>query len=154
MIMEKIIVNELSHEGMRRVKVISDARIDLQRWLAAVPLEARELIKAELSEDKALGVHHLSMSWPARDKAEFGFSQRHRRMLVWKILENQRASQAIREAVVAYMRWRGVGVFPKFVFMKSLPKGAENGMLMDDVIILQAEWALEGCVILGGRNDG
>ena len=150
--MKKIIANELLPGGMRRVKVISDGPIDKVLWEAAVPMDARGLVKFEELKDSALGIHTLAMEGPVCEPITFEFEPKPRKMLVWKVLDGQRVSEAIQQARTAF--YCMTGFWPRLVFVKKLPQGADNGMMVHEVMLMQAEWALEGCVILGGRYDG
>jgi uncharacterized protein (DUF924 family) len=43
---------------------------------------------------------------------------------------------------------------PRFVFMRRLPRGVENGTPIafrgDEMMLFEAEWALDDCVMVGG----
>ncbi len=41
---------------------------------------------------------------------------------------------------------------PAFVFMKKLPAGVEHAQDFDGLILLEAEWMLDRCVAVGGRQ--
>lgn len=150
--MEQVTANTLSPDGMRSVVIVSDEPIDSERWRAAAPGEARDAIIFEASKDGALGIHKLMMTWPAYEAVEFHCEgwPKPRRMLVVKLLHGERVSEAISAAKISF--YLQTGFFPRLIFMRRLPSGAENGMLVDGVILMEAEWAIDGCIILGGRD--
>lgn len=55
-----------------------------------------------------------------------------------------------RQAAEAFERCFGFA--PKYLFVKRLPKGAENCMDVQGMILLEAEWMLERSVAVGGRR--
>lgn len=150
--MEEVVLNTLSEDGIRTVKIVGDAPIDSERWQAAVPQDAREGVKAEAAKDESLGIHTLVMTWPVCEAVEFQSPcwPKMRRMLTVKLLAGQRVSETISAAKISF--FLQTGFFPRLVFMRGIPKDAEIGMLVDGVMLFQAEWAPRGCIVLGGRD--
>jgi len=43
-----------------------------------------------------------------------------------------------------------VGRWPRDAYIKTLPKGAEHGVEVDGVMLLEVDWVLEGYLFIGG----
>lgn len=148
--MESIVENGISVEGMRRVRVIGDAVIDPLAWACALPDEAVRLAEIVQGEDRALGLHSLVMTWPVRELVK-GVQladglKVDRPMVAWKLVEGDRVSVAIRLGAEVFER--EVGRRPGFAWMRSVPELAPQ--YLDEVELLQADWAYRGCVFIGG----
>ena len=151
--MEEIVINELTHEGVRRVKVIGDAAILVSRYQAMVPYEAfvRAPVDIISSRDDALGLFSAEMTWPVFEAYEiFNYGQkRFRRLMMVNFVYANRVSDCIYLAMVNY--FSGTRFMPGFAFVSDLPKGAEDGMCVHGVQLFEAEWMPARCVAVGGR---
>lgn len=149
--MEEVVENVVLADGMRRVRVISDAVISPLGWALKVPDEAVRLADFVQGEDRSLGLHSLVVTWPARDVLfevlECGQVYR-RTMVVWKLVQGERVSMAIRFAADVFER--ELGRRPGFAWMRSMPRGVEEWTVVGDVCLLTADWAYPGCLFVGG----
>lgn len=145
---EQVIINEIGPNGWRFVKVISDAEIDAEKYRASVPLSEKGM-EVRAYPDAALGMFYLELRWPIREVVEVRFEgqEKARRLVIWSVQNSGRVSQAIEDAAYAYLR--EFQDWPQMAFMNQLPKGASNGMDVHDVMLMQADWALPGCVSVG-----
>lgn len=74
---------------------------------------------------------------------------KYRRLVAWSLEGCDSVRGAIRGAAHDFKQ-----IFkfaPKYVFVKQLPKGTENCMDVDGMILLQVEWMLERSIAVGGR---
>jgi hypothetical protein len=71
-----------------------------------------------------------------------------RRFAVWQLERGEHVSVVVGELA----RWytKRTGRVPCFAFMRQLPREAEEGMEVAGVLLFSAEWALPGCVLIGG----
>lgn len=143
--MEQILEDLISLDGSRRLKMVSDGEMaDL-----SVPEYARDRKKVRTWQDPVLSLHYLELIYPYRGPAELRLEcwPKMRRMVVWALL-GQRVSQATQEAAILYAstfaRW------PGYAFICKLPGKVENGVEVDGVMLLQAEWAMPGVLLVGG----
>lgn len=148
--MEEIVENVILQDGMRRMRIIGDAPIRPLRWANALPDEALRLAELIHSEDTSLGIHALTMTWPARDVVSGvqlqGGTKIERPMVVWRLVDGDRVSMAIRFAADAFER--AMGKRPGFAWVKWLPELATQ--YVGDVELLQADWVYPKCVFVGG----
>src|SRR3989304_17096 len=77
-----------------------------------------------------------------------GGGPKFRRLVVWKLMAGERISEGMRCAAWRYselfLRW------PAFAFIRTKPAGVENGIEIEDVMLMEANWALPGCLMVGG----
>lgn len=73
-----------------------------------------------------------------------------RRLVVWNLEGCLSVTMALYDAAHEYERLFGGRA--EFGFMKKLPKAAEHGMELGDLILLEAEWMLERCVAVGCKG--
>lgn len=142
--MEEIVVNALSADGMRRVRWLSDRPVDLTWAAMACPRWRRGLAVTTTGLDEAIGVHWAECVWPLCDPMHDG----SRWYLGWRLLEGQRVSQAIQFAAEVYAQ--GWGRAARFAWMRSMPKGAEEGLEVCGCTLVAASRVLEQCVFVGG----
>jgi hypothetical protein len=69
---------------------------------------------------------------------------------VVRLERGRRVSEQVREAVEAFLR--ASGIRPEYAFVWRMPVGAEDGVEVDGVMLIEAEWAPEGCVALVNRR--
>jgi hypothetical protein len=140
--MIEIVKNEISLDGMRTVRVVSD--------LCPIPFPVKEGANVRRWDDELLGLHYVEMEYPSMDFVDVHFEgmEQFRRLLVWMFLPGERVSKVVEFAANWY--FQQTHHRPQFAFMKRLPQGAENGTEVDGCILIQAEWALDGCVMIGG----
>jgi len=153
--MEEIVINELTHEGVRRVKVIGDnpltppsPRFAWERVVPAVALDKMKMIDAC---DQALGIFSMELTWPVFEAYEiFNYGpKRFRRLMMVNFVYAGRVSDCIYLAVINY--FSGTRFMPGYAFVSELPRGAEDGMCVHGVQLFEAEWMPARCVAIGGR---
>jgi hypothetical protein len=149
--MIELLVNEVLPDGMRHVKVVSDA-----------PLSASTLTSPQIREstkfggsvrewrDEVLGLNYLEAGWACMEvvHVQLEGQPKCRKLVVWKFLPGERVSE-----IITYVAdWFFVQTHhrPEYAFMRSLPSGVESGTEVDGVMLMQADWALPGCVMVGG----
>jgi hypothetical protein len=150
--MEEVVINELTHGGLRRVRVIADAAISEKQYQAAVPCEARDRAKLMPASDDLLGLFSLEITWPVYGPVEFSICgpKKFRRLMVVNFVYAERVSEVIAMAGNEYFaRTHFVG---RDAYVKELPTGAEVGMLVHGLVLQVAEWMPAECVAVGGRD--
>lgn len=70
-----------------------------------------------------------------------------RPLCVWRLLEGERVSEAIRAAREKFELTTREAA--QFAFLRSMPKGAEEGMEVHGCVLIEAGWAPERCVVIG-----
>lgn len=149
--MEEIIENRLTEDGFRELKLMSDVPVKEERVMRFITLAAREHAQIRCYDTTALSLFYGEARWAVRGDAVDIHCEgwiRFRRFVAWKILPGERMSEAISLARCAYVK-----LFvrcPKYAFTRSLPKSVESCVEVDDVMLLQADWALPGCLLIGG----
>src|SRR5690242_2950912 len=106
--MEEVLVNELGHDGMRKLIAMSDRSLlpGIARWLEAVPGPARDLAVYEETQDAALGIFQLEIKWPVFGvfDIEIESPKKFRRVIVVHYKHAERVSDCIKLAVEAFER--------------------------------------------------
>ena len=148
--MEEVIFNRLTMEGMREVKLISDSPVREERMRLFVPGPAIGLEHVRCYDTAALRVFYGEASWPAREAVDFQCEgwPKFRRLVVWKLMSGERVSEGMRCAAWRYfelfLRW------PAFAFIRTKPAQVENGIEIEDLMLMEADWALPSCLMVGG----
>lgn len=147
--MIEILTNELLPDGYRHVRVMSDAPLTEAWMLGYAPAPVRGFAQVTLTPTAALNLFYGDVRYPCREVVRCQVSCVSFRMLaVWKLLPGDRVSEVIEH--VAEWYFASAGQRPQFGWMRKLPAGAECGMEIAGVMLLEAEWALDGCVMVGG----
>jgi hypothetical protein len=138
----EILANDVTLDGMRRVRLVSDGEIDA----AELPVEHLPPDQVHAWQDELLGLHYLEATWPCRETISIcceGWTCA-REMVLWKLAPGERVS----EVLVSMMAVFGerFTYFPDYAFMRKLPRTIENGFEMSDVMFLEAEWVPPGCI--------
>lgn len=161
--MEEIVINELTHEGMRRVRVMGDSPFTPspqpspegrggRRWERGIPLIAMDRLQVVNSHDETLGLYMMELTWPVFEPVDilnFG-PRRFRRLMMVHYSYAERVSECIRLGVEEFMvrtRW-----MPGYAFISEIPNGAEDCMHVHGVELLQSEWMPQRCVAIGGHH--
>lgn len=138
--MEEVIVDTIEAGGMRRLRVVRDAPLELEGLLPEL----------KIWEDEALGLHYAEALYPYRGAVEVhfeGLPKRFRRLVCWA-LQGDRVSKGMQEGAMRFEEL--FGRRPEYAFIERLPTGAESGVEVDGVMLMEAEWAMPGCLYLGG----
>jgi len=148
--MEQIVLNQLMNDGMCQVKLLSDTPVRPARMLRFVPTPALDFAEVNCYDTAALSLFYGEVTWPARDAVDIHLPgwPKARRVVVWKIMPGERMSEAI---VAAYLQYSMLfGRMPNFAFTKQLPKTVEHGHEVFGVMLLESDWAIRGCLMVGG----
>lgn len=123
------------------------------RWAAGAPIgfeRVEEGWQVREWSDAVLDLHYCELAQSYRGPVEIfipGFEKKFIRVLAWAI-QKDRVSQCMRAGAASYAsmtkRW------PKWAFIDKIPKGAEEGVEVDGVCLIQADWALPGFLFIGG----
>ncbi len=144
--MENVIVLEdiVSGDGTRIIHLMSNFELtldDLKIYVA--PIDAHVEIKKEI------GVYHLRASWPMRGPLEVCCAGWPVPMIfvVWNLAGCESVTTAIRSAAQHYQDI--FGERPGYAYMRTMPKGREPGVEVDDLMLFDAEWMVSKCVAVG-----
>ena len=150
--MEEIIHNRIGLDGMCEIKIVSDHAVKDARMLKFVPGAAREFAKVNCYSTSALSLFYGEVTYPAREVVEFRYEgmPRPRRLAVWRLMEGEgyRMSEIIE--YLAQWFFTQTKQRPQYAFVKSLPKSVERFTEVDGLVLLDVEWCLEKCVMVGG----
>ena len=143
--MIEVLLNDVTLEGNRRVKVVSD--------LSPIPFPVKEGACVRNWSDELLGLHYLEAVWACREairvRCEGWICARP--VVLWKLEKGERVSLALEMIMVVF--GGQFKSFPDYAFMKILPKGIENGFEVNDVMLLEAEWVPPGCIVVCKGDD-
>lgn len=152
--MEKMTINELTHDGWRRLKIVGDAVIDVAPYLRLVPLVAQKHLVANHGHDDLLDLYSLEMLFPVYGPYKvmnYG-PKKFRSLMFVHTIYARRVSECIDLARIEFFacsRFR-----PIYAFVQKLPNGAEDMMDVHGCILLTAEWMPANCVATGGCDVG
>jgi hypothetical protein len=135
---------------MREMKLLSDAPVSDARMMQFIPTPAVEFSKIHCQVTAALSLFYGEAQWPVREAVEIHCEgwPKFRRLVVWKMMNDERMSLAMEDVRIYYFQ-----LFmrhPRFAFTKRLPRQVEDGWESNGLMLMQAEWALRGCLMVGG----
>ena len=96
------------------------------------------------------GVCHLRAEWPLKGPLEMrgeGWPV-SKAMVVWSFEGCANVTEALMHASNSFVHL--FGNKPAYGFVKSLPRGVENGREVGPLMVFEAEWMLEKCAAVGG----
>lgn len=176
---ETVLVNDVTSYGLRRLHVLSERRLERERWLAEIPWEARDpegrpSVAVWEREEAVIGAWHTWFVWHARgDVVEVKtltpaltptlyptgtMSQRERGMkgIMWYVEHGERMGDVIGAAA-----WRYLALFEQWadtVLVHKLGEGAPEAVMVDDhrLVLAVCEWVPKRCVFvtIGGMQHG
>lgn len=150
--MEEIVHVVLRVDGMCEVKVVSDVPVLERQMLRFVPGAARGLEKVNCYSTSALSLFFGEVTYPAREMAEFRAQgwPRPRRFAVWRLMPEE--GYHVSELIEFLADWFFVQTHHRagYAFMRKLPRTVGNGDQVADCTLLEAEWAPEKCILVGG----
>lgn len=150
--MEEIVYRLVSLDGMVSVKLVSDREISPERMMRFVTGPCRDYANVNCYPTSALSLFYGEVTFPLRGALELTAEgwRKPKRFAVWKLMKED--GFRVSEVIEFISQWYFVQTKrrPSYAFMKSLPQNAECGMEIDDVMLMQADWALDGCVMVGG----
>jgi hypothetical protein len=151
--MQKMTINELMPDGMRRMKIVGDTAINPERYVCFVPLEAREHLTLVPARDDLLGLHSLELTYPIFEPFDFMIHspKRYRRLMVVHYAYGSRVSECIQLAWTEF--FARTKFAPMYSFVKNLPADLD-GTMLNDCIVLEAEWMPARCAAVGGCYVG
>lgn len=153
--MRKMTINELTHDGWRRLKIVSDAEIhDVDAYLRYVPMQAQSHLVASPGRDDLLDLHTLELRYPIYEAFDVMYHgpKKFRRFFFVHGVYAKRVSECIDLARIEFLA--GMGFAPIYAYVQMLPGGAENGMDVHGCILFEAEWMPANCVAAGGCDVG
>jgi hypothetical protein len=164
--MEQVITNSLSMDGMRFVKLISDAPVSRERMMGFVAESAVEMAKIRCYDTSALSIFYGEATWPVREAVDFHCEgwPKFRRLVAWNLEKCASVTAALHDAAGEFERLFGGRA--RFAFIKNLPKRSSvthvtevrdsgstplplNGVEVGDLNLFQSEWMIERCVAIG-----
>lgn len=152
--MQQMTINELTHEGLRHVKILGTEPILLPLRILdqVIPLEARERAALTPGQDDLLGLFSLDATWHVFEPYDFFIHspKKFRRLMVVSTVYVERVSACIELARMEF--FSRTHFAPRDAYVRDLPKGAENGMVVHGCILQAAEWMPANCVAIGGRD--
>jgi hypothetical protein len=150
--MEEITINELMHDGMRRVRIIGDAVIDAARYQDLIPLAAREWVMYAPGCDELLDLFSLEITFPVYGPWEVAYLslKKFRRFMFVHFAYAERVSSCIKLARTEF--FARTYFVPRDAYVQVGPPNAEIGMDVYGCILQVAEWMPAQCVAVGGRD--
>jgi hypothetical protein len=150
--MKEITINELTHNGTRRVKIIGDVVIDAAQYLHLIPMAARDRVMYAPGCDELLGIFSLEMTWPVYGPWEVAYlsPKKFRRFMFVNFAYAERVSNCMEMARDEF--FARTHFAPRDVYVQELPNGAEMWMDVHGCILQVAEWMPAQCVAVGGRD--
>ena len=118
--MESIVLNELGHDGMRRIKIVSDAEIVSEKYGSMIPSDALDKASWSVGVDSILWLHTLEISFPVYGPHEVQYpsTKKFRRFMFVHYSYASRVSECVELARNAFMSSTG---FPAHVCLHRDP---------------------------------
>ena len=150
--MEKIICNELTHDGMRRVKIIGDAVINETRYQDLLPLEALDRVLYAPGRDDQLGLFSLEMKFPVDGPWEVFYygPKGFRRFMFVNFQYAECVSSCVEIARNEF--FIRTHFTPRDAYVAKLPEDVEIWTDVHGCILQVAEWMPAQCVAVGGLD--
>ena len=137
-----IIVSDIvTEDGMRQLHVMSNEPIRM-----SLPNEAT------VQQTQEAGAYHLLAEWPFFGMLDIWPRDwpKPRRFYVWRLLDGQKVSDAVRTAAEVFEQ--ATGWAPKYAFARPFPHRADWGQDVHGCILLEATWLPKNCIAVGGRR--
>lgn len=143
-----IFADDVTMEGVRRLKLVSDAVITAEMTLPVVPPVGAAV---RMWSDEMLGLHYLEATWACREAVALRCEGwvKPKGVVVWKLEAGERVSEALHPAAALF--GETFANFPVYAYLRKLPSAIENGFELAGVEFLAAEWVPAGCMVL---SDG
>ena len=150
--MEEITINELTHDAMRRVKIVGDVALDAAQYQDLIPLAARDRAVCVPGLDDLLGIFYLEITWPVYGPWEVFYygPKKFRRFMFVHFAYAERVSSCVEMARDEF--FARTHFAPRDAYLQELPNKAEIGMNVYGCILQAAEWMPAQCVAVGGRD--
>jgi len=131
---------------------VSDREISHPRMMRFVNGPCRDHAQVNCYPTSALSLFYGEVTFPLRGALELTAEgwPKPKRFGVWRLMKED--GFRVSEVIDLISRWYFVQThrMPNYAFMKCFPKDVENGFELNDVMLMQAEWALDQCVMVGG----
>lgn len=150
--MKEMTVNELTHNGMRRMKIIGDVVIEAAQYQHLIPVVARDMAVYTPGCDELLGIYQLEITWPIYGPWEVAYlsHKKFRRFMFVNFSYSMRVSNCIELARTEF--FARTHFAPRDAYLQELPNKAEIGMDVHGCILQVADWMPAQCVAVGGRD--
>ena len=128
---ETVVKNGLSVYGLRQVHVIRMGKpVERENWLHLLPVEIdwHDVTMAEYL-DKGMGIHHLWINWHAREMIQIKYPDGRPEISFWWWIGTMGVRLSTDCAATVYRR--KIGKWPERVMIGKLPKGAQEGALIE-----------------------
>lgn len=155
--MEKLVTNMLTHDALRRVKIIGDSAFDAEfpidaLWRHGVYVNEMSVgrLQTTVQTDDALDLFSIDISWPVLGPWEVSYlsPKKFRRFMFVNFDYSERVSNCIEICRDQYFIQTHYA--PRDAYVRELPKGAELYSDVHDCILQVAEWMPARCVAVGG----
>jgi hypothetical protein len=155
--MESIVLNELGHDGMRRIKIVSDVPVmadRFDRFERLIPPAAREKAVYEEKPDSLLNIVSLTIRFPVYGPYEVFYPspKKFRRFMFVHFDYASRVSECIKLARDAFLS--GTSYPPMYAYVTTLPNGADEFMTVHGCELFAVDWMPSNCVAVGGCDVG
>jgi hypothetical protein len=154
----EVVENVVDRFGLRTLRVMHSAEIDVASWRKMVPFYSRELgeIQEKTWSEAKLGMFYLELQWYVREPffskvGELPEGEKYDTVL-WCLGQAKRIRDVLEEAVEAFLGY--VGELPSMLLVRSakgIPERVvawEDGWVMVEVDVVEAGWIPERFVIL------
>lgn len=149
----EIIKNEIQRNGLRSVRIMDRAEIDIARWLKTIPWYSRESgepVQSRAWQDERLGLWYLDLMWFAREMIEIknGQGQAQPVLLWWMGWDVKRIRAAIDPACEAFLGY--ADRIPEVVYLGKKNNAPDRYVAWDvyDVQIGELGWIPERFIVL------
>lgn len=152
--MEEIVYNRVLSDGMCEVKLVADHELTRARMLRFVTCPCLDYAVVNCYSTAALSLFYGEVTYPLRGALELCCEGwiKPKRFGVWRLMKDDGFS--VSQIIEWMANWYFVQTHrkPSYAFLKKLPKEAVSGQLLadSDVMLMEAEWALDKCVMVGG----
>lgn len=144
--MIEVLANDVTLDGLRRVKVVSDSPLEDDNLSPVVDILPGALRR--IWKDDLLGLYYMEAKWECREPVLIQCEgwPCARPMVLWKLRPGERVSLALKKAVEVFAyRFK---CWPCYAFMRRLPSTIENGHEAEGMYLLQAEWVPSGFIAI------
>jgi hypothetical protein len=150
--MDEVVVNELMHDGMRHLKVISERDDDFERYLKVVPRPACDMHQMVIKPDLALGIFTMDLTWPVYEPfdVQVHSPKGFRRLMMVHFSYGKRVTEVI--SLAAHLFFAGTGIPSKYAFVRETPRDAEDGIMVHGLSLVLSEIVPAKTVGVGGME--
>ena len=149
---EIVLEDSVTRGGVRKLHVVGAERVEVDAWRERGYIPEGAMFLEEKRWQDAQGQHWVA-TWMAREVIRWTFTAQPlvvRQVVLWHVGAGK-VSKAIFDGAVAYAI--GIGRGPLVAFLRQIPVGAEEGMEVYGVALVQADWVPVGFVFLDGGGE-